>query len=56
MNEFIDDRGHLIEVVEHVTQIKIPTPWGPTFQPRTNTTWVDLGEATEEDRRRILRE
>jgi hypothetical protein len=56
MTEFIDSRGHLIEVIERVTQIKIPTPWGPTFQPRTNTEYLDRGEASEEDRRRIPRE
>jgi len=56
MTEFIDNRGHLIEVIERVTQIKISTPWGAEIQPRTNTEYRDRGEASEEDRRRILQE
>jgi hypothetical protein len=56
MTEFIDNRGHLIEVIERVTQIKISTPWGAATQPRTNTEYQDRGEATEEDRCRIPRE
>jgi hypothetical protein len=57
MNKFfIADNGHLVEVIEHVSQIKTFTPWGPTTQPRTNHEFRDRGEATEEDRRRIPRD
>lgn len=56
MNEFIDDRGHLIEVIERVSQIKIFNYGGPTSQPRTNHEFRDRGEASEDVRRRIPRE
>ena len=32
---FIADNGHLVEVIERVTQIKFFTPWGAATQPRT---------------------
>ena len=53
MTEFIDDRGHLIEVIQHETVIKVPCYGGPIMQPRTNTEYRDRGEATKEDRQRI---
>lgn len=56
MTEFIDNSGHLIEVIERVTQIKVSTPWGAATQSRTNTDYRDRGEASEEDRRRIPRD
>ena len=56
MTEFIDNRGHLIEVIENVTQIKIFHPGGHTYQPHTNQEFKNRGEATDEDRRRISRE
>jgi len=56
MTEFIDNRGHLIEVIEHVSQIKIFHPGGHTYQAQTKQEFRDRREATEEDRRRISRE
>jgi hypothetical protein len=51
---FITDDGQLVEVIEHITAIEIFTPCGPIAQPRINQEFRERGQATEEDRRRIL--
>ncbi|PAA26004.1 hypothetical protein CJU72_12330 [Pseudomonas fragi] len=56
ITEFIDGRGHLIEVIQHETVIKVPCYGGPIMQPRINTEHRDRGEATVQDRLRILQE
>lgn len=56
MTEIIDNRGHLIEVAERVTQIQISLPGGMnTTQRRVNHSFKDKGKATGEDHRRISR-
>ena len=50
---FITDDGLLVEVIEHITAIKIFTPCGPITQPKIKQTFRERGQATEEDRRRI---